>query len=149
MPEILEAQKSALLGGAATLSEPPNKSAPAPTLTEIAATKKTDKRRAARSRRRRQPRRQHRPRAARVSADGGEDGPETEERAHSGLLDGYVREDSVCVQLGVTAVTLRRWRRIGEGPPFVRAPGGIFYPEQEFRDWMKARVCRGVRSVGA
>jgi predicted site-specific integrase-resolvase len=73
---------------------------------------------------------------------------EIEKAKQPRLLAGYLHEDEVCEEMGITRRTTRRYRQCGEGPPYVRACGGIYYPEADFREWMRSGVQRPVRSRG-
>lgn len=52
----------------------------------------------------------------------------------------YLKPEEVAPLLGVSKVTLSRWRRRGEGPPWRRlGPRLIRYPEAELVAWLGAR----------
>jgi hypothetical protein len=62
-----------------------------------------------------------------------------QEVSHSNeLLDDYTPEKQVAKIRGVTVRTLRAERQRDYGPPWVKLGGKIFYPNQGFRDWLKA-----------
>lgn len=54
------------------------------------------------------------------------------------LLIGYTPEKQVATIRGVTVRTLRAERQRGDGPPWIRMGKKILYPDQGFRDWLKA-----------
>lgn len=56
------------------------------------------------------------------------------------ILAGYVGEDELAQEFGVSIQTARRWRRKRTGPPFVRVPGGVMYPVDLSREWLRARL---------
>lgn len=43
--------------------------------------------------------------------------------------------------IGVSLVTLSRWRSEGRGPPFARLSASrVAYPVREYREWVRART---------
>lgn len=51
--------------------------------------------------------------------------------------------------LGVSALTLYRWREGGNGPPFVRlSPGRIGYPVGAYRKWVAAQTTESPAVAG-
>lgn len=42
--------------------------------------------------------------------------------------------------LDVSAETLREWRRLRQGPDFVKAGKGIMYREVDIQNWLKLNV---------
>lgn len=43
--------------------------------------------------------------------------------------------------------TLREWRRLGQGPDYVKAGKGVLYREDDIIDWMKRNVVVAGRNV--
>lgn len=43
--------------------------------------------------------------------------------------------------------TLREWRRLGQGPDYVKAGKGVLYREDDVIDWMKRNVVVAGRNV--
>jgi hypothetical protein len=64
----------------------------------------------------------------------------------SELLDGYTPEETMAKARGVTVRTLRAERQRGDGPPWVKMGKQVIYPNQGFRDWLKANERRPVRA---
>jgi hypothetical protein len=61
-------------------------------------------------------------------------------RAPPRLLEGYVSGEELQLELGVGGRTLRKWRQVGSGPPFVKVGHNFYYPLDEFRKWLKKRT---------
>ena len=57
------------------------------------------------------------------------------------LMDGFITEEEICGQIKVTRRTFRRWRRLGEAPPFVKIGSRRLYHVASVREWMKGRIC--------
>jgi hypothetical protein len=64
----------------------------------------------------------------------------------SELLDGYTPEENMAKARGVTARTLRAERQRGDGPPWVKMGKQVLYPNDGFRNWLKANERRPVRA---
>jgi hypothetical protein len=64
----------------------------------------------------------------------------------SELLDGYTPEDQMAKARGVTTRTLRAERQRGDGPPWVKMGKQVLYPNEGFRNWLKANERRPVRA---
>jgi hypothetical protein len=64
----------------------------------------------------------------------------------SELLDGYTPEDQMAKARGLAVRTLRAERHRGDGPPWVKMNRQVLYPNQGFRDWLKANERRPVRT---
>ena len=64
----------------------------------------------------------------------------TDQSASQGseLLDGYTPEDQMAKARGVTVRTLRAERQRGDGPPWVKMGKQVLYPNDGFRNWLKA-----------
>ena len=54
-------------------------------------------------------------------------------------LDGLLPEDETARELGRCPRTLKRWRDLREGPPFIRIGRQIFYRREAVRDWLLSR----------
>jgi hypothetical protein len=52
------------------------------------------------------------------------------------ILEGYVGETEAAAQIKRTTRTLKRWRAIRQGPPFVKAFGRTYYHVPSLRDWL-------------
>jgi hypothetical protein len=57
------------------------------------------------------------------------------DKAPDKLLDEYLTEDELAEQIGRTLRTIRRWRALGEGPPWCRVGRQTFYRKQTVRAW--------------
>ena len=64
----------------------------------------------------------------------------------SELLDGYTPEVQMGKARGVTVRTLRAERQRGDGPPWVKMGKQVLYPNDGFRNWLKANERRPVRA---
>jgi predicted site-specific integrase-resolvase len=52
------------------------------------------------------------------------------------LLDGLLAEDAAAFELGVCRATLKRWRRLGEGPPFLKVGRRVIYKRSSLENWL-------------
>jgi len=59
-----------------------------------------------------------------------------EMRARLGLM----KPEELAVMLEVSVDTLREWRRLGQGPDYVRAGKGVLYRESDVKEWIKRNV---------
>lgn len=48
--------------------------------------------------------------------------------------------------IGVTTETLREWRRLKQGPDYVKAGKGVMYREVDVQEWIKRNVVPVVRA---
>jgi transposase-like protein len=64
------------------------------------------------------------------------------------LLNGYVDEEDLAQEFGVTKQTVRRWRRQMRGPPWGLTPGGVRYPIAEGREWLRDNLITSQRARG-
>jgi hypothetical protein len=55
------------------------------------------------------------------------------------LLDGLVSEADTARELGRCPRTLKRWRSLREGPPFIRIGRSVFYRREAVRAWLLDR----------
>jgi hypothetical protein len=55
------------------------------------------------------------------------------------LLDGLLTEDETARELGRCPRTLKRWRALREGPPFIRLGRQIVYRRDAVRAWLVSR----------
>lgn len=51
-----------------------------------------------------------------------------------------VTEGVLARRLAVSRALLRKWRRLGQGPPFIRLGRCVRYPEQAAIQWVKAQA---------
>jgi hypothetical protein len=55
------------------------------------------------------------------------------------LPEGALPERDVCRALGIALVTLRKHRKAGAGPPFIRVMRRYFYRPEALRAWLLAQ----------
>jgi len=55
------------------------------------------------------------------------------------ILDGYLNESELAAEIGRSIVTLRLWRRKGDGPPFTRIKRTAYYKIENVRRWIDAQ----------
>lgn len=55
------------------------------------------------------------------------------------VLDDYLTESETANQLKRCTATLARWRRLREGPAFVRIGRSIYYKRTTIADWLTSR----------
>ena len=53
---------------------------------------------------------------------------------------GLITAEELGLMLDVTPETLREWRRLKQGPDFVRVGKGVMYRESDIKDWLKDNV---------
>ena len=53
---------------------------------------------------------------------------------------GLLTQEDLALLLDVSADTLREWRRLKQGPDFVKAGKGIMYREVDIQNWLKLNV---------
>jgi hypothetical protein len=56
------------------------------------------------------------------------------------ILAGYIGEDELAREFGVSLKTARRWRRQKIGPPFAKVGSGVLYPVDLGREWLRNRL---------
>jgi excisionase family DNA binding protein len=52
----------------------------------------------------------------------------------------FLDEKQLCAELGISPVTTTKWRRKGEGPPFIRVGRLIRYSRAALDEWLAART---------
>ena len=67
----------------------------------------------------------------------------------SGVLDDYLTENELAVELDRSPRTLARWRNIGVGPPVTKVGRDLLYRRGGVRDWLLSREREQVRAVTA
>jgi helix-turn-helix protein len=55
------------------------------------------------------------------------------------LLDGFLTEEQAARELRRNSRTLRRWRDLREGPPWVRLGRQVLYRREAVRAWLLSR----------
>ena len=53
---------------------------------------------------------------------------------------GLLSQDDLSQLFDVTKETLREWRRLKQGPSFVRVGKGVFYRRQDVTNWLDANL---------
>jgi predicted DNA-binding transcriptional regulator AlpA len=59
---------------------------------------------------------------------------------------GLVTQEELADMLDVSTDTLREWRRLRQGPDFVKTGKGVMYREADVQDWLKRNVVPVVRA---
>ena len=54
-------------------------------------------------------------------------------------------QEELAAMISVTVETLREWRRMKQGPDFVRMGKSVMYRESDIQDWMKRNVVPVIR----
>jgi hypothetical protein len=68
-------------------------------------------------------------------------------QSKSSILDGYRSEDQTASDLGVSLRLLRKWRQLGEGPPYVEIGRRFYYCDEKIAAWLKAHEVQPVRAA--
>jgi Helix-turn-helix domain len=55
------------------------------------------------------------------------------------ILEGYLTESELAMQLGRGVRTLARWRALDEGPPVTRIGREILYRKSSVKAWLEGR----------
>jgi hypothetical protein len=61
-------------------------------------------------------------------------------RALKYKIPGYTAEAKAARELNVGVRTLRKWRQLRVGPPWVEIGRQIYYPDEARMTWIKSRV---------
>src|SRR5215471_19207792 len=56
------------------------------------------------------------------------------------VLDGYITEDELAIQLGRHVRSLKRWRSEGLGPPATIFGRSIYFRAEAVRDWLHRKT---------
>jgi hypothetical protein len=64
------------------------------------------------------------------------------------LLDGYISDEDLQLELGIIDRTTRKWRQTGSGPPFVKIGRDYYYPIEGFKAWLKKRTATATPLAG-
>lgn len=62
------------------------------------------------------------------------------------VLADYVAERQLAAELGVHPYTLRKWRRLGEGPPPTKIGKAVLYRRSSVARWLEQRETASVTS---
>jgi hypothetical protein len=52
------------------------------------------------------------------------------------ILEGYLTAEQLAQQLGRDIKTIQRWRRLRQGPPFVKIGSVVLYRVEAVRNWL-------------
>jgi hypothetical protein len=77
--------------------------------------------------------------------DKGHSSPPTGPQAAVRVLAGYLSEPEAAVELGLMGRTLRKYRDLGTGPPYVVIGRKVFYPRAALLDWVNSKIVTPVR----
>jgi hypothetical protein len=61
---------------------------------------------------------------------------------------GLITQEDLAIMLDVTVDTLRDWRRLKQGPDFVKMGKGVMYREVDIQEWLKLNVVPVIRPGG-
>ena len=64
-------------------------------------------------------------------------------------IPGYTPESQTAEELNVSVRTLRKWRQLRIGPPWVEVGRQIHYGDESRAAWLKSREVQPVRSAGS
>jgi len=64
-------------------------------------------------------------------------------------IPGHTDERATAEELNVAVRTLRKWRQLGEGPPYVEVGRQIYYGDVSRAAWLKSREVQPARSIGS
>jgi hypothetical protein len=64
-------------------------------------------------------------------------------------IPGYTPEAETAKELNVGVRTLRKWRQLEIGPPWVDIGRAIYYPDEPRAAWIKSRVVHPERAEAA
>jgi hypothetical protein len=63
-------------------------------------------------------------------------------------IPGHTDERGTAEELNVAVRTLRKWRQLGKGPPYVEVGRRIYYGDESRAAWLRSRQVQPVRSEG-
>ncbi len=72
-----------------------------------------------------------------------------EQRTLKHKIQGYTSEAKTAEQLNIGVRTLRKWRQLKIGPPWVEIGRQIYYPDESRAAWIKSRVVQPERTAVA
>jgi hypothetical protein len=68
-------------------------------------------------------------------------------RKRSVHIPGYTPESETAEELNVSVRTLRKWRQLRIGPPYIEVGRQIHYGDESRAAWLKSREVRPVREL--
>lgn len=63
--------------------------------------------------------------------------------------DDLLTTPTVAAELGISPATLRYWRHVRQGPPFVKLGKHVRYVRKDLRVWVAANRCEPAQSAEA
>jgi hypothetical protein len=60
-------------------------------------------------------------------------------------IPGYTPEPETAAELNQSVHTLRKWRQLRIGPPWVKVGRDVYYPDDERAAWIRSNIVRPVR----
>lgn len=60
---------------------------------------------------------------------------------------GLITQEEFADMLDITVETIREWRRLGQGPDFVKTGKGVMYRDTDILEWLKLNVVPVVRRM--
>jgi len=79
-----------------------------------------------------------------------QDSAPEERRRQRAILAAYIAEPEAAAELGVDKRTLRKWRRLGTGPPgWVKIGRCFYYRIETIEAWLRNREAKPVRKRAA
>lgn len=61
---------------------------------------------------------------------------------------GLVTQEDLALALDVSVDTLREWRRLKQGPDFVKTGKNVMYREVDVQEWLERNVVPVIRNSG-
>ena len=62
-----------------------------------------------------------------------------DEGAQGGILDGYLTDNQLAVELKISSRSLPRWRQLGEAPPHIKVGRTNYTSRKTVRQWLADR----------
>jgi hypothetical protein len=63
------------------------------------------------------------------------------------LLSDYLNLEGAATELKVSARTMDRWRKLGEGPPATKLGRRVLYRRSSLETWLREKEQRGNRAL--
>jgi len=70
-------------------------------------------------------------------------------RKRGAHIPGYTPESKTAEELNVSVRTLRKWRQLRIGPPYIEVGRQIHYSDESRAAWLKSREVRPVRELSS
>jgi hypothetical protein len=62
-------------------------------------------------------------------------------------IPGYAPEHETAEELNVSVRTLRKWRQLGVGPPYIEVARQIHYGDESRAAWLRSREIQPIREL--